>query len=91
MKFQNPSMHGSEDMAGIKKCHERMNARIIRNQYAPSTEVGDIKKIKHKRQLWVMSGLLKIKTIFEPQHNKTNEMACAPSEDSDQTVYMNTA
>ena len=30
------------------------------------------------------SCLFKVDTWFEPQHDKTNKMSCAPSEDSDQ-------
>ena len=34
------------------------------------------------RQIWV--GFYSTSTLSEPHHDKTNEMACAPSEDSDQ-------
>ena len=32
----------------------------------------------------VFCAVIKAYTIFEPPHDKTNKMACAPSEDSDQ-------
>ena len=42
MKFENPSMHGSKDIACLKKCDERRDALMHgrtdnRNQYVPST------------------------------------------------------
>ena len=41
MKFQNPSMHGSEVMLSTKKCNGRMqgrtDAQTSQKQYAPPT------------------------------------------------------
>ena len=40
----------------------------------------------YRRQQWQVSLSYIFKVLFEPPHEKTNEMACAPSKDSDQVA-----
>ena len=79
MDYRNPACLMKQN---ILKCIQSENK--YKNK-KPPTRIYLLKKKVHEN---LKSRLICFNKPFEPPHDKTNEMACVPSEDSDQPVHL---